>query len=257
MNLLFQALIYNMDAHRSNPVNLWAGALGMMINNILFLIGIWGMIFAGKPQNSDLLFYYLALNATVMVAWGAMNFFFGGLKSLGELITEGALEPMLATPRDPLLLAGISKSHPIALGDFLMGIIGFVVLAFRWSSFLVLKCAIASVLSAIGFMALFIFAGALSFFIPRGSAIGQLLIEITVSLSVYPTGKMFVGLGRIFLLLTPAAATAVLPLEAVESAGFTGFLGALGAALAFLYFSIGFFRQGLRRYRAVSIIGVN
>ncbi len=253
--LIATALRYNMDAHRANPANLIAGALGMLINNIIFLLGIWGMLFAGKPRNSDLIPYYVALNTIVMTSWGAVNFFFGGLRSLGELISDGMLETMLGTPRDPILLAGISRSHPIALGDLFMGICGFFVMFYWFTPIAVLKSIMASLISAVAFSALFIAAGSLSFFIVRGSQVAQLLIEISVSLSVYPTGKMFSGAGRILLLLSPAAMTAILPLRMVEEAGPYPFLIACVTAGAFLLGSIAFFRSGVRRYRATHWIG--
>jgi len=245
-----------MDGHRANPVNLFAGALGMVINNVIFLAGLWGMLFAGKPKNAELLFYYIALTAVVMTSWGSVNFFFGGLRSLGDLITDGMLEPMLATPRDPIYLAAISKSHPIALGDLLMGLLGLTAVFFQFSPVMGYKCLFASALSSLAFAGLFIFAGSISFFVSRGNQVGHLLIELTVSMSTYPTGKMFTGPERILLLLTPAAATAVLPVDAVEKAGTKFFLIALLAAVGFFIFSVLIFRIGLSRYRSVSLIGI-
>jgi ABC-type uncharacterized transport system permease subunit len=252
--LIAKALIYNMDAHRANPVNLVAGALGMIINNVIFLAGMWGMLFAGKPMNDSLLPYYIALNAIVMISWGSINFFFGGLRSLGEMITEGSFESMLATPRSPILLAGISRSHPIAFGDLLMGVTGAVFLCAKVNLSMGLRCFVASGISVIAFSGLFILAGALAFFVPRGNKIGHLVIEMVLSLSAYPTGKIFSGAGRIVLLLTPAAVTAVLPVEAVEASGGSSFALAFVAALAFFMVSLGFFKQGIKRYRALSLI---
>jgi ABC-type uncharacterized transport system permease subunit len=253
--LIPKALAYNLDAHRANPANLAAGALGMIVNNVIFFMGMWGMLFAGKPTNSAMLPYYVSLNAVVLVSWGALNFFFGGLRWLGELITEGTLEPLLATPRDPLLLAGLSRSSPIALGDLIMGLASFVAIGWALDAGIAGRCVAAAVISMIGFAALFIAAGALSFYVPRGSELSQILIETTISMSVYPTGKMFTGAGRIALLLTPAAATAVLPVEAVETASFRAFFVAAAAAGGFLWAAVRFFRTGLRHYRAVSVIG--
>ena len=254
-NLLTRALAYNMDAHRANPANLIAGTIGMLVNNVIFLVGIWGMLFAGKPVNSQLLPYYIALNAVVMTSWGVVNFLWGGLRSLGEMISEGTLEPMLATPRDPLILAGISRSHPVALGDLIMGVFGMGLIAVEISGPMALRTALATLVSIIGFTGLFVSAGALCFFIPRGNRVGYLFIELVLSLSVYPTGKIFAGAGRIVLLATPAAVTAILPLEAVEDAGVWQFVQAFAGALGFLALSVVFFRAGLKRYRAVSLIG--
>ncbi len=254
--LISRALIYNLDAHRANLPNLIAGAVGMFINNVIFLAGMWGMLFAGKTEHREMVPYFLALYAIVTASWGAVNFFLGGLRELGETISDGALEPMLATPRDPILLAAISRSSPVALGDLLMGLAGMIGIGIWLEPALALRCLMAASISAIGFAALFIAAGSLSFFIARGSNVGQLLIEMTVSLSVYPTGKMFSGAGRVALLLTPAAATAVLPLDLVESASVKDFCVAWAASIGFLVFAVVLFRAGVKRYRTVSLLGV-
>lgn len=261
LKLIRVALVYSLDAHRANPANLIAGALGMFINNVLFLSGMWGMLFAGKATNAKLLPYYIALNAIIMFSYGGVHFFFGGLRALGDYITEGTLEPMLATPRDPILLAAISKSSTFALGDLIMGLMGMLAIAFQlhpdFSVLLSLRTFAAGVISSIAFAALAISAGSISFFIPRGTQVGNLLYEITISLSSYPTGKMFSGNGRIFLLLTPAAATAILPIEAVEKADLVSFAAALSASVLFFIFSVAFFRVGIRRFRTVSSLGTH
>ncbi len=250
--LLQKALVYNMDAHRSNPTNLIAGAIGMMMNNIILLIGIWGMLFAEKPENTQLLPYYIALIAVVMTAWGIIHFFLGGLGSLGDLITNGILDPMLATPRHPLLLVSISKSHPVALGDLVIGLFAHGLLIFKVNPTMGYQCLFATVISSLAFASLFIFAGSLSFFIARGNSLGKLLVEITLSLSMYPTGKIFTGAERMILLLTPAAATAIFPLDTVENTNIPSFLIALLAAIGFFCASLSFFRYGVKRYQSVN-----
>src|SRR3712207_7953719 len=61
------------------------------------------------------------------------------------------------------------------------------------------------------------FAGSIAFFVPRGNLLALLVREMVVSLSCYPVGKVFpVGLGRVVLLLTPAGAVSLLPMERSE-----------------------------------------
>lgn len=255
--LIRSALLYNLDAHRANPANLIAGAVGMIVNNVIFLAGLWAMLFAGKPTNDKLLPYYLSLICVVTTSYGLVNFFAGGLRWLGALISDGGLEPLLATPRDPVLLAGLSRSQAVSLGDLAMGTVGLAFVAMKLGVWVGLECAAATAISALAFAALFIACGSLSFFIPRGNQVGDLVIEMTISLSVYPTSKMFAGSGRWLLLLTPAALTAILPLEAVEKAGAGTFLLALSMASLFFWLSLLLFRVGVRRYQSVSLTGVS
>lgn len=255
MALFTRAIAYNMDAHRANPANLMAGALGMLVNNVIFFAGFWAMLFAGKPQNAELLPYFVALACMVMTSWGFVTFFFGGLRWIGDYVVEGTLEPMLATPRDVIYLAAISRSQAIALGDLSMGVLGILAIALKLGVKLALLTVAGAAISAIGFAALFVLTGAVALFVPRGNHIGQLLVEMTISMSTYPTGKMFSGAGRIVLLLTPAAVAAVLPIEAVEEASWRAFALAIAASFGAFAGAVGIFRLGLRRYRAVSLIG--
>ncbi len=253
--LFLRALAYNLDAHRANAANLAAGAAGMVINNVIFLAGVWAMFFAGKARNQELVPYFVALQVVVMTSWGAVAFFLGGLRSLPEYVTDGSLEPMLATPRSPVLLAAISRSGAPALGDLLMGLAGVGAIAWKWGGLMALASLVAAAVSAVGFAALFILAGAICFFIPRGNPVGNLLIEVTLSLSVYPSGKIFSTGGRLALLLTPVAVTSLLPLDIVEKLGIRELALACLVALASLAVSLGLFRWGLRKYRATSLIG--
>ena len=63
------------------------------------------------------------------------------------------------------------------------------------------------------------------------------------------TFKMFTGQGRLLLYLTPAAATGLLPISAIDSARWSDAGLAIAAALGFLWVSVWVFRQGLRRYQ--------
>ena len=106
ISLFFKAMKHNWSAQASNPVNLWCGLLTMIVNNILFLYGMWLMMFAGKEQNKAIFPFYLTLTVLAYIGWGTLNFFLGGLKELGYIIDDGKLEPMLGTPRHPLFQAG-------------------------------------------------------------------------------------------------------------------------------------------------------
>jgi ABC-type uncharacterized transport system permease subunit len=256
IQLMYRSLKYNLSAHLANLPNLVAGALGMLINNTLFLTGLWGMLFAGKPENEPLLFYFVALNALVMTAWGGINFFFGGWIDLGELITNGQFESKLSTPRHPLVLVATHFLHPSALGDLFMGLFGIGVLCIWGPPGMGVKTLIACGFSTVALFSLYIFSGSLAFFLPRGNVVALLIREMVVSLSVYPMGKIFPsGLGRIILLLTPAAAVSLLPLEWIETPGW-GELGIVTLAVTItLVVALWVYSKGVRRFQAINLVG--
>ena len=251
------AALYNLDAHKSNPVNMILGALGMIINNILYLGGVWVLFFAGKEQNAQIVPYFAGLTALTTTSWGALNFFFGGLRNLGTTISNGNLEVFMATPRNVLTLAGISQSDVVSLGDFLMGVACIILLGIYLSPDFALRVVIACIFSFLAFAGLFVFSSSLAFFLPRGGGVATLINSIIMFLSIYPTGKIFEGTGRLILLLTPVAATAILPMEAVENASLSSFGLAFLVSLAFFFASVIFFHFGMKRYQVVNVINLS
>ncbi len=256
LRVLKTAIACHWGAHRSNPVNFFAGTLGMIVNNVIVLVGLWAMLFQGKPNEQVLTLYFLALNAMVVLAWGGVCFFFGGVEGLARTIENGALEPMLSTPRDPLLLVGISESVLPALGDLLQGSLCLLLLFYLAPFDMALRCLLFVGVSTLAFLGLFILTGSLVFFVRRGSALAYLLLECNLSLSFYPSGKIFSETGRLFLYLTPAAATALLPMRAIE----TGSIGLISlsflAAILFFILAVCVFRLGLKRYQTASYVQV-
>ncbi len=255
-NLMAKSLKYNLSAHAANLPNLIAGALGMLVNNTIFLIGMWGMLFAGKPENNPLLFYYIALNALIMTAWGGINLLFGGWMDLGELIVSGQFESKLSTPRHPLVLVSTHVLHPSALGDLLMGLVGVAVLFALGPSGMGIRTLIGSGLTIVALFSLYIFSGSLAFFVPRGNVVALLIREMAVSLSSYPMGKIFPsGLGRIALLITPAAAVSLLPMDWIENAGMKELGYAIFAVGITLVGALWVYSIGVKRFQAINLIG--
>ncbi|MBC7430237.1 MAG: ABC-2 family transporter protein [Bacteriovorax sp.] len=254
ISLFFKAMKHNWSAQASNPVNLWAGLTTMIVNNILFLYGMWLMMFAGKPQNQVIFPYYLTLTVLAYIGWGTLNFFLGGLKELGEIIDDGKLEPMLGTPRHPLFLAAISRSSVTALGDLLQGLftLGFLFwyTGFEWA----LRAAFASVIVTIAFTAIFIAAGTLAFFMTRGASVGIFIVESTLSFTMYPVTKILEGNSRLILYLIPAALTATLPMEWIENANWADFFIMISITAICCVLSVCFFNFGVKNYRASNYI---
>lgn len=204
-----------------------AATVGMIVNNAIVLWGLWAMLFDGKPNSHALTIYFLALNAMLTVAWGTACVVFGGLYSLNTYIDEGSLEPMMATPRPTILLVAISKSLPAALGDIVQGLIS---------------------------LGVFVLTGSLPFFVKRGSNLSLLLREVCLSLSFYPTGKVFGGAGRLFLFLTPAAVIGLLPMGAVENGTWSAAAVSIAASCFLLWISLKVFSSGLTRYQTASYV---
>ncbi len=170
------------------------------------------------------------------------------------MIDNGRLEPMLGTPRSPLLLVAISESSATALGDLIQGVLMLGLLFWLRDYEWVLRAALGSVIVLISFAAIFIAAGTLAFFLNRGASLSYFFIESTLSFTMYPMSKVLEGRSRYLLYVIPATLTATLPMTWIEEAGWRHFFIMLFSTLIFFALSIAFFYQGLRRYRAASYI---
>lgn len=255
LKLLTRAFRYNWSAQASNKANLWAALTAMIINNLMFLYGMWLMIFDGKKQNQTLFPYYLTLTVLAYIGWGTVNFFAGGLRMMSEIIDNGKLEPMLGTPRSPLFLLAISESSASALGDLIQGIITMAMLFWLCPYEWVLRAMLCSFVVIFAFASVFIFAGSLAFFMNRGSSVSFFIIESTLSFTMYPMGKILEGPGRMFLYIIPAALTAILPMNWIEDGDLSQFLIMMAATAVGFFLSLWFFHWGLKHYRAASYIG--
>lgn len=253
LRLLWLFVRLNWEANRANPANLTLAAVGMVANNLLFLGGMWVMLFSGKQDNSQQAPYFFVLSAVVPIAWGLIQFFWGGLYVLPHLIEEGDLDPWLATPRSPLLLSAVSRSSPAAAGDVIQGflvLIGlpWIVPQVAWDFHL--RAWLSLIPCTLGFGGLMVLCAAFPFYLSRGSTLSYFFLETQIAFSSYPTGKLFQDKTRLLIALLPAGATAVLPMDWVESGSAHHLALALGALIALWVFAISLFRMGLRRYRS-------
>jgi hypothetical protein len=255
LQLIRQSILFHLDSHKANLPNLIAGTVGMVLNNVIFLIGIWGMLFAGKPDPDEQIPYFIALTTVGNLAWGGVNFFFGGLRYLGDYISEGRLESALACPKNPILLVAISQTNAMALGDICTGLLGLFFIYYFHSFDLVLKSILITFFSAGGFIGLFILSGSLSFFIARGNQIATLINEVVLALSSYPTGRMFKGVKEMIILMTPTVITVILPLKTAFNFNIENFIVMTLSLIVFVAFSVRVFYEGLKRYQTISLTG--
>jgi len=253
--LIRKSLRFTWDAHKANPADLTMATLGMILNNVLNIWGLWMMLFAGKPNNEYLLHYFLAMQSFVPLAWGVVQFFAGGLYTLSEIIENGAFETMMATPRHPLLLTAISRSNPTGLGDILQGLITLLFLFCIAPADYALRVAAITSLSIVGMAAMFILSGSLAFFVGRGNEAAQLLNQVNLALSGYPMGMVLQDRGRMILALFPAAAVAIFPLDFIHLASWTALAKSALSLIVLTGVSLGVFHLGIRSYRGNSFIG--
>jgi hypothetical protein len=145
--------------------------------------------------------------------------------------------------------------NPVALGDILTGLLSLVFLFFMQGSGVFLPVFLTMLISMIGFSALFICSGSLAFFIPKGSYVGILIVEITLAMSGYPIAQIFSDRMRMAIFLTPAAITTFLPMQAYENPSLSSFFLAFTGVILFFLFAVKVYHLGVKRYQSISLVG--
>ena len=138
-----------------------------------------------------------------------------------------------------------------------MGFMGLSYLVLTGHEGIALRTLFGTVFSFIGLFSVFVFGGSLAFFVSRGNVLAVLLREIVVSFSCYPMGKIFPsGRGRLLLLLTPAAAVSLLPMDWVEKTTWIDFTYCTLAVVIFFLLAMLVYHYGVKRFQAVSVVGI-
>ena len=109
--------------------------IGMCINNMAFLI-IW--FYFGKTVgelNGWSAMDIFGLYGFSATSFGLITALFAGMVEIPTYIATGNLDKYLLTPRNILLKISTSKISTSAIGDFLYGIVCFIVFRVFFNSF--------------------------------------------------------------------------------------------------------------------------
>lgn len=252
MNSLFiKSAIFHFQTHWSSRAHFWSGVLGMLVNNALTLLGIWAMLFAGKPDLDPARDVFLITNFLLMIGWGVVHVFLGGVTNLDQQINEGGLDLALVTPRAPFLLLSYSKSHLPAWGDVILGLIGIVIYSFYYGPFFFAHSILATAVSTLSLYAFFLFIGCLAFWFRRTESANSVLLNICLAFNTYPVIDTASGL-RWILFLSPILLAGVIPARAITNPSLELLgLEIVGGIILFILVRA-FFYLGLKRYQSNS-----
>jgi ABC-2 type transport system permease protein len=227
--------------------------LGMMLNNGMYFL-IWVIFFDRfkDVRGWGLTDMYVTFGITAS-AFGLVSIFFGNAFFLGDIIAKGRLDYYLSLPRPALLHALASRSIASGMGDFVYGILSFVVSGLLSPDSLA-RFALATLLSALVFAAFLILVQSLAFWMGNSANLANLAVNAMITFAIYPI-TLFDNLAKLILFtLIPAALMGAVP--AAFARAFTWETLAqllLGAALL-LAAAVGVFELGLRRYESGSAI---
>ena len=227
--------------------------IGMMLNNGIYFV-FWIIFFDRFQQvrgwGLDEMF---VLFGVVAAGFGLATYLFGNAMTLSDVIASGRLDYYLSLPRPALLHVLASRSRTSGLGDFIYGLISFL-LAGHYTLDTLARFILATLLSATILVSFLILVQSLSFWMGNASLLAAQATNAILTFSSYPI-RLFDGSAK-FLLFTilPAAFMGALPAEFVHAFSWSRLAQILAAALFLLSLAVFTFRRGLRRYESGSAI---
>jgi len=229
--------------------------LGMMLNNVAYFV-FWVIFFdrfesigGWNLQSMFILFGVVASS----VGLGA--FLFGNTLFLAEGIANGRLDYYLSLPRPVMLHMIASRSINSGLGDFLYGILSFL-LAGDYSLDVIGRYIIGTVFGTMIFVSFLTTVQSLAFWAGNMEMLAGQAVNALISFALYPI-TLFDGTAKLLLFtLIPAALVGSVPAEFIRSFSWAQLFQIVGVGAIFTGLSIFVFYRGLRRYESGSAIQV-
>lgn len=256
MRLLLKSALFHFQTHWSNKANFWSGILGMLVNNSLTLLGIWAMLFAGKDGLVEARDSFFVMNFILMLAWGLIHLFLGGIANLDTQISQGGLDLAMTAPRSPFFMLSLTSSQLPAWGDLILGAVGLGIFAVKWGGLFFAHAVFISAFASLALYSFFLFVGCLAFWFRRTEAAHSVLINMCLAFNTYP---IFDGAGSGFrwgLFFAPILLVGVVPAAYLRDPSlYVLGIEAVGSILLFLAMRQLFF-LGMKKYQSASVLGL-
>ena len=229
----------------------------MAINNISFLV-LWyyfgktvGELNGWKPMD---IFGLYGFN---MTSFGLVVALFDGVFNIPTYITSGNFDKYLLTPKNILMKVSTSAVSTSAVGDFLFGVICFVVFAInsRLTLIQILLSILLIIISSIIFYSFSLICMSISFYLMDGHNVSQGLYGMFLSNSLYHGGA-FTGLLRvIFTFVMPSLLLGAIPVEIVKNFSTSNLTMIILLTIFWFILSIMFFYKSLKKYESNNLFG--
>lgn len=228
----------------------------MLVNNSLTLLGIWAMLFAGKAAHAEARDSFFVMNFILMLSWGLIHVFWGGVTNLDSQISQGSLDLAMTTPRSPFFVLSLTSSHLPAWGDVILGALGLSVYTARWGILFFFHGVLITSFAALALYSFFLFIGCLAFWFRRMEAAHSVLLNLCLAFNTYP---IFSGAGaslRWGIFVAPLLLVGVVPAAYFSQPTFKGLLIEVAGSILMFLAMRKFFYIGMRKYQSTSILGL-
>ncbi len=231
--------------------------VGMMVNNITFVLLWWLFFGAFGTINGWNIQETIALQGFVALAFGIVFSFFSGADELPSAIYTGAFDSVLLTPRNLYARIFTLTTRVSAIGDIFFGIL---LLGVYWffshpSAGQILALGTLILPAALIMMNFLLATACIGFFIHDATEIAKFSFESVLGPSLYPAG-MFQGFMRFFFIFVlPALAIGGIPVEAVQGWSVVKIAVVWLVAALWTAIAVWVLRKGVRRYESGNLTG--
>jgi len=239
------------------PLEFFSSILTIVLNNSFYLYGIYLLALLSIGDDPTATKEYLISTGMVLIGWGLLNVFGGGLYNLASLIESGEMESYLAKPRSPLFLIAISKSNLTSFGDIIQGVATLILIITLYGLPLGLQTLASSLILMFAFAAVVILVGSTSFFSSRGSQLSYVILNVVLTLSLFPVGRALQGREKWILYFTPLLMTATLPRLAAVYGNPVLFAISIIATAGLCLIALLLFNFGLKIYKSKNYVYIN
>ncbi|MDH5670659.1 MAG: ABC transporter permease [Myxococcales bacterium] len=242
-------LTMNFRASLASPGVFWLQVAFMALNNLLFCVTWWILFERFEHIRGWTLADLLTLFGVGASGFGLSVVVAGGVRDLGQVISDGELDSLLTQPKSPLLQAVAARSLASGWGDVSSGLL-LLGMAGQLQPLKLPILALGLTISFTVFTATGIVLQSGAFWFGRIQSLARNIWELTITFSLYPPGLFGGALKLMLFTLIPAGFITYLPVQLLRDFNLPDAALALGGALGYSALAGFVFARGLRHYES-------
>lgn len=251
--LIFKFFKYNLSAAMEYRGSFIIQVAGMFLNNI-FWIYYWWIIFSKVPNIAGYSFRdTMMVWAIATSSFGFGFIVFGNASYLSSIIINGELDSYLTQPKDTYINIMASRMSVSAWGDFIYGIVLFLI-TFGLDIQKLLLFVLFVILGGLLITSVVATAGVLTFFIGNAGTVAETIMIFIITLETYPEGIYKGYVKWIIFSLLPAGFITFVPVRLLNCFDWNTLLLLFVIDAAYLVLGYWFFKFGLKKYESGNLI---
>ena len=255
LRFILLSMKYNVQREMINKTSFLMNVVLMMLNNVSLIIQ-WIVFFSLKDNFNGYTFkdQMLAISLCTMT-YGLVYLFFGGITNVSSLIEYGGLDKYLTKPKSTLISVLTSRTQISALGDFLFGVIVFLI--YYHNIIQIVLFLLVSILSFLIMISFLVIVNSITFWFIRFSDTVDTMQSAYVSFGMYPKTVFDTITKGLLYTIIPVGFAIYLPIELFRNFSLINLLILVLFTIFNVLLAKYLFYKGLKRYTSSNIVVAN